>query len=126
MTPIAVERIVRTSLAAILTGDGAGLAGRLDAVLEKLGTLPPADRRRVARALKPRLTRALNRRRSLLKSAAPMDEQMKAQVTKFADDKGMFFNEEALDEKLLAGFTLQLGDDRLDLSLRSRLQQFKK
>ena len=121
MTPITVDRIVRSSLQAILQGEGS-LDERIDTVMKKLEALPASDRKRVARALKPKLSRALRQKTATLKTSAPLSPTLKESVQKFSTSRGMLFTQEQTDEKLLAGFTLQLGDDRLNLTLLNRLE----
>lgn len=121
MTPTTLERIVRSSLQAILQGGGA-LDERMDAVVGSLSQLPASDRHRVVRLLKPKLERALRQKSAVLKSAGALSAAVKERVQKFSQERDMLFTEEQTDEKLLAGFTLQLGDDRLNLSLINRLQ----
>lgn len=121
MTPTTLERLVRSSLQAILQGTGT-LEERLTAVTEKLSALPASDRARIAKHLRPKLARALRQKSAVLKSAGTLSAAVKERVQKFSQERGMLFTEEKTDEKLLAGFTLQLGDDRLNLSLINRLQ----
>lgn len=123
MTPIAIERIVRLSLQAILQGSGSW-DERLDAVVAKLNTLPPTDRKPVARVLQPKLARALRQKSAQLNLASSVGANLKSQLDAFTKNAGMLSTAEATDAKLLAGFTVQTGDDRLDLSLRGRLQKF--
>jgi len=123
MTPIAIERIVRLSLQAILQGSGT-IDTRLDEVIGKLSTLPPTDRKRVVRVLRPKLARALRQKSATLELTSGVNANIKTQLDTFATNAGMVTTQEHMNEKLLAGFTLQTGDDRLDLSLRGRLQKF--
>lgn len=121
MTSTTLQRLVRSALQAILQGGGT-LEERLESVMKKLEALPPSDRARIVRHLRPKLTRALRQKSAVLKSAVPLNAAVKERVQKFSQASGMLFTEEKTDEKLLAGFTLQLGDDRLNLSLINRLQ----
>ena len=125
MTPIAKERLVRSTLRALMTGPG-DISTRMDSVLALLQTLPISDRRAVAKALKPRLARAFRQKQTLVHTATHLDAPTRQKLQEISSGAGMLFFEEAPNPSLLAGFTVQLGDDRRDYSLRSRLERLKK
>lgn len=125
MTPVTTERIVRSSLAAILHGPGE-IESRLEAVLAQLGQLTPNEKKRILQRLQPRLMRALRQRTATVSYAGNLDQEIIAKIETFAKDNGILFHQKIENKGLLAGFTLQMGDDRQDYSLVARLRQFNK
>lgn len=122
MTPITRERIVRASLRAIVEGEGV-IDSRLESVAGLLENLRVADRRQIVKILKIRLLRALRQKTTTLRSATPLTPSILAQLKKISQERGMLIVEELLNPALLAGFSLQMGDDRTDYSLKGRVKQ---
>jgi|GEM_PF-2183868 hypothetical protein len=121
MTPIAAERIVRSSLRAVLDGPGT-IETRLASVIERLQSLPAAARRRITAPLKMRLKRVLRRKTAVVKAASPVSDSIRRELKRRVDADGMAFFEERQDRTLLAGFSFQEGDDRIDYSLRNKVR----
>jgi len=122
MTPITVERVIRLSLKTILEGQGE-LESRLEAVSRLLQRLPVVARSRIVGILKARLKRALRSKTATLRSAALPTDSLKETLKSQADRNGMLLFEEITDRTLLAGFSFQQGDDRLDCSLRNNIRK---
>jgi F0F1-type ATP synthase delta subunit len=123
MTPGSVDRLVRVALRAIFEGDGE-LQPRLNQVAELIEKLPPADRRAVVKKLKPKFARAARMKTATLRHAGDLPDSLQSSVASLTRQNKMEFSTTTRDESLLAGFTLQLGDDRHDYSLLARLKQF--
>ena len=124
MTPTALDRIVRSSLAAILQGDG-DLPSRMDQVATRLEVLSLPDRKRVTKVLKIRLSRAIRQKTATVVSATTLPAEAMAKIRQTTDAKGMVLAAEVIDPELLAGYTILLGDDRTDHSLRGRLEKLR-
>jgi len=122
MTPINRERIIRAGLRAIVEGEGT-IDARMEAVSALLEKLSATDRRLIVKTLKPKLSRALRQKTATLRMAGAIDEQTKLRLRKLAEERGMVSLEEIEIPALLAGFSLQLGDNRTDYSLKGRVEQ---
>ena len=124
MTPITRDQIVRASLQAILQGSGS-LETRIDGIIEKLLSLPNSERRAIAKALKGKLSRALRGKSAQITSAEHLSTELYEKLDRLARESGAQLVEASLDPQLIAGYQLQIGDDRTDHSLQAKLQPFK-
>jgi F0F1-type ATP synthase delta subunit len=122
MTPINRERIIRASLRAIVEGEGT-IDARMETVAGLLEKLSATDRRLIVKTLKMKLARALRQKTATLRMAGAIDAGTQARLKKLSEERGMLFIEELEMPQLLAGFSLQMGDDRTDYSLKGRVEQ---
>ncbi len=121
MTPITRERLVRLSVKAVLEGPP---QERLPEVLRRFAELPAHEERALLKALRPPLKRALRQKTALVRFGAKLPEALDAQLEAYARERGMFSFEREGAPKELAGFSLTLGDTRVNLTLRGRLENF--
>jgi F-type H+-transporting ATPase subunit delta len=68
-----------------------------------------------------------NTTRGVLISAAPLSEPQKAKIKKLVEEvlKTDFVLTEKIDESLIGGFVLRIGDRQFDASIASRLRELK-
>jgi F0F1-type ATP synthase delta subunit len=121
MTPITAERIVRMSLKAAMSGPGS-LESRISEISTLLARLPSSAKRKIASPLKMRLMRALRRKTAIVRTALPVSDEIRKALRQKADEGGMLFFKEEIQDFLLAGFSYQEGDDRTDYSLRNKIR----
>jgi F0F1-type ATP synthase delta subunit len=118
------QPIIKASIAAVVEGEGS-LEERLQRVVAELAKIPSANTRAtLAKALKPKLTAALRSRAAKITSATTLPTTVAEALDATARQKGALLVEQRIDEKLLAGFQFELGDDRWDESLKTRLNKF--
>jgi hypothetical protein len=115
---------MRQALDVTLKGEGE-LAANVEALVTAVEHLPSAaDRKIIAKALRGKLRSRLRAVRAVICTGAPLGAPIADKLENFAKAHGAELVETELDEKLLAGFQLQLGDDRTDATLLKNLQKF--
>jgi hypothetical protein len=123
MTPTTRSRLIRSCLQVLLQGEGA-IEDRLEAIAGALSKLPLSQRTPLLKELRPRLVRAIHSRSAQIRSATPLPDELIAKLKALAHQRGALTVSTHHHPELLAGYCLQIGDDRTDYSLKARLQQF--
>ena len=124
MTPASRQKWVRQALQFVLESP-AELADAVEALGKAIQKLPSATDRRAITALSRRALRnRLRERTALIRTGSELPEDTSQKLEGFVHAKGARIVEYENDEALLAGFQIQIGDDRTDRTLLKNLTKF--
>jgi hypothetical protein len=124
MTPAARQKWVRQALQIVLEGS-AELSDGVEALGRAIGALPSAtDRKAITVLVRRGLRNRLRDRTATIRIGASLPEKINQDLEKFARAKGARIVERVENDELLAGFQIQIGDDRSDRTLLKNLTKF--
>jgi len=96
----------------------------MEEVVGQLQVLPASDQKKIYKLLRPKLMRALRQRTMTVEHVDPLSSEMLSRLEKLMQQGNALTRQETIKPALLAGYTVQMGDDRYDFSLSGRLQQW--